>query len=229
MNNIDEIIFDTILKEAVHANFRARMDAMPSEEQLRKEYAPSPEHVRKMKKLFAWERRRDFTRKLIAITKAAAVALCVGVAILFSVLMFAPEVRAAVHGTIVRFFEGFTQVRFGESTPTDRTADSFSLGFIPGGYELISSEEVGDGIFEIYSDNDGNLLFFDIHPADSLASDTDHREYRTEIHFGVVFHILESSSNDYDSTVLWEQEGFIFVLIGRNTVDELLEMAFSLE
>jgi hypothetical protein len=230
MNNIGDIALDAMIKEAVIANFEERMAAMPSEEQLRKGYTPSPEHVRKMKKLFAWEKRRDFRRKVMPITKAAAVILCVTTTVMFAALMFAPEVRAAVYGTFVRFFEGFAQVEFSETPETtDRTADSFRLGFFPHGYELMVREELNEGIFTVYSDAEGNLLFFEFHPLDSPAFDTDHREYRAEFHFGIVFHIFESSNMDNHSNISWEQGGFMFNLTGIIPVSELLEMALSLE
>jgi len=229
MNNIGDIFLDTIIREALIANIRDEMNALPSEEELREKYPPSPEHVRKMKKLFAWERRRDFRKRVMPITKAAAVFLCVATTILFSALMFSPEVRAAVHGTIVRFFEGFAQVEFSEPVVEDRTSNSFTLGYILDGYELISREEVGYGIFEIYSDDEGNLLFFTLQPSDSPALDIDHREYRTETHLGIDFHIFESLNVEYDTNIVWEQDSFIFSLTGIILVNELLEMALSVE
>lgn len=229
MNNIGDIVLEAMIKEAVIANFEERMAAMPTEEQLRKEYTPSPEHVRKMKKLFAWERRCDFRKKAMMIAKAAVIVLCVTTTVLFSALMFNSEVRAAVRGTIVRFFEGFAQVELSNSETPNRTVDSFSLGYLPNGYELISSEDVGEGIFEIYSDADGNLLFFDIGLPDSIFSDTDHREYREEDHKGIAFHIFESPNTEYDSTLIWEQDGFMFNLTGIIPIEELLKMALSLE
>jgi hypothetical protein len=229
-SNIGDIVLEAMIKEAVIANFEERMAAMPSEEQLRKEYTPSPEHVRKMKKLFAWEKRRDFRRKAMPITKAAAVVLCVATTVLFGILLTSSEVRAAVRGTFVRFFEGFAQVEFSKTPETnDRTADSFRLGFIPHGYELMGSEELFEGIFTIYSDDEGHLLFFEIKNPDSPAFDTDYGEYRTETHNGVVYHVFESRESDYYSSVSWVQYGFMFVLTGVIPVDELLEMALSLE
>jgi hypothetical protein len=232
MNNISDIVLDAMIKEAVTANFKAKMNAMPSEEELREKYPPSPEHVRKMKKLFAWEKRRDFRKKVMPITKAAAVFLCVATTLLFSALMFSPEVRAAVHGTIVRFFEGFAQVEFVDSeTPevTNRTVDSFSLRFIPDGYELINSEELGDGIFMMFGNSEGNLILFEIQPPGAIYSDTDRRDYREEVYSGITYHVFESLNEETNSNIDWEQDGFMFGLIGTISVTELLEMAFSLE
>jgi hypothetical protein len=228
-SNIGDIALDIMIKEAVIANFNARMEALPSEEEMRKMNPPSPEHIRKMKKLFAWEKRRDFTKKMLVHTKAAALVLCVATAIFFSALMFNPEVRASVRGVIVQFFELFARVEYAPSEDTDRTAGSFVLGYIPDVYELISDEELGHGKFKVYSDSSEILLFFNVQPPDVYSGDTEQREYRHETHEGVIYHIFESRYGYVFSTVTWEQYEFMFILQGQITVDELMKMALSLE
>jgi hypothetical protein len=94
---------------------------------------------------------------------------------------------------------------------------------------LLNSEELGYGIFAIYGDSEGNLLFFEIQPPGSPAGDIDNRDYRVEIHLGIVYHIFEANDSDFPSTITWVQDNFMFGLIGVIAVDELLEMALSLE
>jgi hypothetical protein len=229
MSNIGDIILDAMIKEAVIANFHDEMNAMPSEEQLRKEFAPSPEHVRKMKKLFAWEKRRDFTRKLLVHTKAAALVLCVATAVFFSALMFNPEVRASVRGAIVQFFELFARVEFAEPNKPDRETGSFVLGYIPVGYEQISREEFGKSVMTIYSDSTGNMLIFNINPVDSHAGDIEHSDYREETHAGITYSIYEAHTSEDYTDIVWVQDNFMFGLTGIISVEELIKMALSLE
>jgi hypothetical protein len=229
MNNIGDIVLDAMIKEAVIANFNERMVAMPSEEELRKEFAPSPEHVRKMKKLFAWERRRDFTKKLLVHAKAAALVLCVATAVFFSALMFNPEVRASVRGAIVQIFELFARVEYTPGEDTDRTAGSFKLEYIPDGYEQISFEEYGDSAMTIYVSENGEMLMFDVHLPDMNAIDIEHRDYRLEMHGRTDYYIFDAHNLDDYSHVVWEMGGFMLNLTGVISADTLLEMALSIE
>ena len=227
MNDIGNIALDSILKEAVTANFYAKLEALPSEEQLRNDFPPSSEHVRKMEKLFRWQKNREFTRSLLRYGKVAVLVLCVATSVLFSVLMFNPQVRAVVHDTIVQFFEKFARVEFSEPDDTNRTAGSFVLLYIPDGYEQMSYEEHGDSLLIVYEGKNEDILIFSVNPNDTHAVDSEHRSYRIESHSDIEFYIYESHDTDYFSDIIWTQDDFMFTLTGTLPVDELLKMALS--
>ena len=229
MNDIENIMLDSMLREAVTANFHAKIKALPSEEEMRKLNPPSPEHVYKMKKLFRWERRHDIAKKLLPMTKAAVLAVCVATSILFSALMFNAQVRAAVRDSIVQFFELFTRIEFTETDKGEKVATDFVLRYIPDGYEQVKSDGHGDTSLTIYGDADDYVIFFNVSPTDTYAGDTENRDYRTESHNGIEYHIYESHAIDNYSDVVWAQDGYMFSLNGVISIDELLKMAYSLE
>jgi hypothetical protein len=184
-----------------------------------------------MKKLFAADKRRETRITVIKWSKVAAAAVCITTTVFFGTLLTSSEVRAAVHGAIVRFFEGFAQVEFAEpETPAtiDRVATDFALKFTPDGYGLISSDELEHGIFNMFGDSEGNLLIWSINTIDSApAVDTDHADYRSETREGIEYHIFESQSEDNFSVIVWTQDGFVFSLTGLLDIDELMKMAIS--
>jgi hypothetical protein len=227
--DINDILLDAVIKEAVYNNFYAKMNALPTEEEARKLYPPSPEHVRKMKKLFAWEKRRNLTRKMLVHAKAAVLVLCVATAVFFSALMFNPQVRAAVHGAIVQFFELFARVEFTEPQDTDREAGSFVLEYIPDEYKQINFEEYGESAMTIYINENGDMIIFNVLLPDMSSVDIELRDYRLEIYNGIDYHIFEAHSTDDYSYVVWETGGFMFNLTGVVSVDILLEMALSVK
>jgi hypothetical protein len=229
MNDIRSIVFDAILKEAVTANFRAKMEAMPSEEEIRREHPLSERHIRRMKTLFAWERRQVTLKKLWSISKAALIFLCVLTTITFALLMTNPTVRAAVRDAIVRVLEGFTSVEFtGTDTPT-KDARDFSPRYVPQGYTQFSVEEYGDNCLTIYMDADSNILMLDIGLPGFHAVDTDHREYYTKMQDGIEYHIYEARDTELYSNIVWSSDGHSFRLSGVVPIDELLKMALSME
>lgn len=229
MTDVGAIVFDAMLKEAVTANFHNKMRAMPPEEELLRKYPPSAEHICKMNSLFLQERRRETIKIRLNYAKVAVFILCLASTILFSILMFNPQVRAVVRDAIVQFFDGFARIEYNEPDETPKTAQSFTPGYLPEGYELIKTEEYGDNCFVIYEDADGNRLMLNISPADSHMGDTDNRVYRTEIHEGVTYHIFEAHDADDYSTITWSKEGFMFSLTGAVPLEELMNTAHSLE
>jgi hypothetical protein len=92
MNNIGDVVFDAMLKEAVIADFRAEMEAMPSEEEILRDHPYSEEHNRRMKALFASERRRTAVARLWSFAKAAVIFISVFATLAFALLMTNPEV-----------------------------------------------------------------------------------------------------------------------------------------
>ena len=230
MADVNSIVFDAMLKEAVTANFRKRMNAMPSEEELLRKHPPSAEHIYKMNLLFTRERRRIAAKKLLAFTKVAVFFLCIVSTVLFSILMFNPHVRAAVRDAIVEFFDGFNRIEFIESDEdVSRSAESFTPGYVPDGYELISVEEYGDSSFTVYADGGGRMLMLNVALADTHMGNLDDREYRAEIHDGVTYHVYETSTSDDYSDIAWIQSGFMFFLSGEISIEGLMEVALSIK
>jgi len=229
MNNIENIVFESMLQKAVTSNLHNKIKAMPPEEELLQKYPPSAEHIRKMKSLFFKERRMDVMKKLRSFTKAAVLFLCIATTFLFAVLMFNPHVRAAVRDTFVQFFEGFTRIEFNNHNGTIKDIQSFNAKYIPEGYVQTNVEDYGDSRLIIYVDEGGNMLMLNIGFPDLHTGDVDNRDYRIEVHEHISYHIFEAYVFDDFSNVTWIQEGFMFNLTGAASVEELLKIAWSLE
>jgi hypothetical protein len=229
MAETGSVIFDVMLKEAVTENFRERMNAMPSEEELLRAHPPSEEHTRKMNALFARERRRSAARKVWSFTKAAVMFVCVLAAIAFALLMANPEIRAAVWDVIIQVREGHLRIVFTETGTPSREARDFSLKYIPEGYTLESVDEYGPNCMTIYMDADGKMLVLNVSLPDAQGFDNENLEFYTETHDGITYYIFESYDiEQYQSGIAWMNEGFVFNVSGMFPIHELFEIAFSL-
>jgi hypothetical protein len=229
MSDIGNIVFDAMLKEAVTANFRAKMEALPSEDEIRREHPLSERHIQRMKKLFAQERRQAALKKVWSFAKAALIFLCILSTLTFALLMTNPSVRAAVRDAIVKVWEGFTSVEFTNKDKPAKEARDFSLGYIPKGYTKLSIEEYGDNCLTIYTDAEGNMLMLDVAFPIYYAVDNDHREYYSIVQGGIEYHVFEAPDTENYSQIIWESDGFSFELTGIISVDELHKMALSVE
>jgi hypothetical protein len=226
---MNDVIFDTLLKEAVAENFREKMEAMPSEEELLRENPPSAHHIRRMKAIFAMERRMKIRTPVFKVAKAAVYVVCVIAALTFALLLTNPGVRAAVREAIVTFWGKFASVEFPEAETPSKSIQDFSLQYIPEGYSLDSTVENGETLLTFYMDANGDMLILDISPPNSYAIDSEHQNYRTETVDGVVYHVFESTKSGDSTNIIWESEGFSFQLNGILSADELLRSAISLE
>lgn len=141
MDNIGDVVFDAMLKEAVTANFRAEMEGIPSGDELERSF--SDRHIRKMKALFAYERRQIIVKKVWSFAKAAALFFCILTTITFLLL-------AAINP------EGLTGIF---STGTDTPAEVSAVVFhaVKNEYHDYHTE-THDGIeYHIYTSLDVNL------------------------------------------------------------------------
>ena len=228
MSNVTSLLFDIMLKEAVKADFEAEIESLPPEDEILSNHPLSEEHTRKMKALFAWERRKVITRHLWSYAKVAVIFLCILSTVTFSLLMISPEVRAAVRNAIVRVWEGFTSVEFTDNNTPSKESKDFSPEYIPQGYALLSVDEFGDSYIMVYIDDDSNMLMLEISSTDSHAVDNENREFYEEQHNGVEFYIYESVDiKRISSVVVWTQEGFSFSLSGVIPIDALIRVAVS--
>jgi len=230
MSDVTSLLLDIMLREAVKADFEAELESLPTEDEILNNYPLSEEHTRKMKALFAWERRKVTTRHLWSYTKVAAIFLCILSTVTFSLLMISPEVRAAVRNAIVRVWEGFTSVVFTDNNTPSKESKDFSPEYIPQGYALLSADEFGDSCIMVYIDEESNMLILEISSTDSHAVDNENREYYEERHNEVELFIYESVDIErVSSVIVWTQEGFSFSLSGVVPIDALIKVAFSVK
>jgi hypothetical protein len=227
--DINNVVFDAILKEAVALNFRAKMEAMPSEEELFRENPPSARHIRRMNAIFALERRMRVRARLFKYAKTAMYIICITATLTFAVLMTNPNVRAAVKEAIVKFWEGFTSVEYITADVFGKSAKDFSLTYIPAGYAIESIVESGESCLTIYADEDGKMLIMDAGPSGFNAVDSAHQDYYTKTVSGVTYHVFASVKSGDDTVIVWDYGGYSFQLSGLFTADELMRSAVSLD
>ncbi|MCL2083384.1 MAG: DUF4367 domain-containing protein [Oscillospiraceae bacterium] len=230
MSESNDAVFEAMMKEAVAANFRAKMNAMPSKEETLREHPFSEHHNRRMEKLFALERRTPFVQNFRTLAKAACLVLCAAAVLFSAVLAVNPQVRAAVWETIVRFFDRHIEIEYREpDTSTTKTAQDFTPQYLPQGYTLTHEEDLGDIYTAIYGTADGGMIVFGVNPPGLFNVDSEYLSYYTETHGGITYHINESPDAERYSVVAWLQDDFMFDLNGSVSIDELLSMAQSVE
>jgi len=226
MSNINNHLFEAMLRQAVIQNSKNQMAALPSEEELAKIYTFSDEHNRKMKKLFAADKRRETVVVIFKWSKVVAIAVCVSVTLMFGTLLTSAEFREAVGNVIITWFDKFTKFQSQDSQFTER---EWLLEYLPEGFSLHDSYRVGDIKGVEYNNSNGVTIEFSYSPSDfSTSVDNEDREYEILLENNIYYHVFETTINDNKSNIIiWDMEEYRFTVMGNCDIEELLKIAFS--
>ena len=93
---IDDTLFETLFRQAVIDDYYQEICAQLLQEKHEQVTSLTPEFDLRMKKLLAQEGKKDFIRITLSYSKKVAAAFVIVMAVLFGILLFHTEVRAAV-------------------------------------------------------------------------------------------------------------------------------------
>ncbi len=128
----------------------------------------------KLRKSLSFVTENPVLRRTVA---AILIAGCVG----FAGLVSMPEVRAAVGGAVVRFFEKYVSLDFTSpgSESINYDEDKYTFGYIPEGFEL--TKESGNSISKEYryENNDGKrfMISYSMSSATLIENDIENSTY----------------------------------------------------
>ena len=223
---INDSVFEALFRQAVIDNFNEELDSLPPDEELAKIYTFSPEHENRMRRLFTLEARKERTRTVIRWSRRAVAVIVIAVTIIFSTLMFVPQVRAAVAQTIIEWCDKF--VRFTSRAPEEAKMD-LAPGYIPDGFNEIIRDESDTITTVIYENEDDMLLIFQASVASgSLSVDNENSNYEMCLIDDIEYHIFTSTVEAEDSLVVWETKDQRYTISSMISIEEILAMATSI-
>jgi len=220
-------IFDALFGQAVIDNFYEEYNAFPPLEELAKEYTFSEKHEKRMKALFARNERKERFINFMYVGRKVAAVILILFTMFVGALMFNPEVRAVVSNTIISWYNEF--VKF---ISPDVETEGYNMipTYIPIGFYEMYYEEINDTTMIIYVNERGETILFKAsRAAGALYSDSEHASYELFEYEGILYHILSSLAVDEDNTIIWEVNGWRYVLLSIISIESLQEMALSLE
>jgi hypothetical protein len=226
MTNDD--FFEGRLRQAVIKNHNNEMKALISEVETGEKHVFSELLNKKMKKLFAANKRREVFTIVYKWSKVAVVAVCVSATLVFGTLLTSAEVRKAVGDVIVTWFEKFTKFQSPEIS-NDFTEREWEPEYLPEGFELTQTlGETGS----MYTKSEDIRIIFSYNNSDSSTSvDNEDMTYSTFIENGTVYHLFETTIKDNynDNIIVWDMDGYRFTVFGNYAIDELLKIALSVK
>ena len=223
-------ILDKVLYEHAAEARNIWLSTMPKKATI-PQHQFSARFKRKMKTLLKEQRRSPKTNKAIRYMRRTAAAVMIALAILFSFAMTVSAFRERVIEVVVNVFNDLTDYRFVSIETESREFPEIEFGYLPddmqesyreslNGHELIVYEGVGERSFELTRDQllagGGYRKYLD----------TEDSEYET-----FFIHGEEAYANYKNGcgTIIWTSGDILYTLYGDIPLDELKEIAFSIQ
>lgn len=229
-SEIGDAVFEALFRQAVIDDYVEEIQSIPPNEVLAKEYTLSPAFELRMKRLFALDRRKDIYRALIKYTKKVAVFLLILISLFFSVLLFNPEIRAAVRKVVIEWYEQFTSFSFNGEISQNKP-DILRPIYIPEGYAE-DSVKTYNNITDIIFINDAKeQIRYSYRSGENtvnISSDNENHiinEITINGRTAIVMNELRESSNN---GVIYQYNGYVIEIWGKIEVDEILKMIESI-
>lgn len=226
MRQIDINIVEAIIRSAVVDNHNEELRQL---EEDTGSISYSDVHEKRMKQLFAHAQVKRSIIHVWVITKKAATAAAILVAVLSSIMLFNPKIQAAVMEVITEFFSQFTSFRFDNSEEETMGYVEWGLGWLPELFSETYREYDGGESRATYTDSSGKTIRFTAIPTKNrqINVDNEHSEYSVKTTDGVEYHIFTSFSDEAPSVIIWVNKGYSFSVSSYCDVDTLEMMAFS--
>jgi len=225
-----EELFDALLKMAVSDALKKDMDALPSNEELNKNFKSSQELNKRIKKIIFQGKIKSKTKHYVKSIRKLAACFIV-ILVLSSIALLSVEAtRNIIYNALIDKFGNYTQIQFQDSV-TEKKINSYRPSYLPKGFKEITNQTYGNTILQIYSNESNDEIVFKQRPAEEGAAliDNENTKYEEVEISGNTAYLFEALMKEDYSVLLWQAEGTVFELTSQISGDELIRIGNSLE
>ncbi|MCR6545521.1 DUF4367 domain-containing protein [Dehalobacterium formicoaceticum] len=232
-NNLDDKLFDAMLKIAVEKAFEQEMDELPSCEEMNAQYKPSPNLDKRIRKLIS---RHRFNKKVSSWKKTAmrvAASAAIVIVVSGTILLSAEATRNYIFNAAIRWQEDHFSIQHGDNDNNNGVIDEkiYRPAYLPAGFMETSFNAIGDIIKITYENDSGMTIILKQSPAQSSHILVDHEDKKYSVIKinGKEAYLFETTKDDKNNLILWESQGIIFMISSEIESAELISMAESIQ
>ena len=218
-----EKAFDILLKSGTEEAARRIADetAEPSEE-----IEFSKEHLKKMKAIFAAEKRKQRRKKLARFTKVAACVAAAAIIVSGTAIFSVDAFRIKFMNFIYEKDKPNSDIYFGDNVVETYEDDYIYLGYIPAGFHLERcTSKQGDCLMNFA--NEDNYFSVSVSNKDGLLNiDTENAEVESTSVNGLDAFF---STNNRVNILVWSDNSLKFSIDGTVSKDEIMKIAENLK
>lgn len=139
-----------------------------------------------------------------------------------------PEVQAEIIDPCIQWFRTHVTFSYTEHASTESTGFDSGLrpGYLPEGYTLYNCVEGEDFIRLDYS-NGKDQLYIDYGLSQEIIVDAEHRHAHPEFIDSFQGHLWLQVDSEHDNALQWEDDQYVFVILGNVDEQELVKIAES--
>jgi hypothetical protein len=217
-----------MLRIAAGEAFEKEMSELPSEEELNKEYKPSPELDRRIDDILKDSLRKSKRHGRVKKFRRAAACVCVFFAVSAAVLMSVSATRTAIFNAFMNIREKYTEIQFKDS---EKDGGLYRPAYLPEGFSESSNVTFSKATMLTYTNEAGEEILFTQAPADtgSLSVDNETMTYLEVKINGEAAYLFVSQSEDDINILVWETNGVMLELTSKISSDELVKIAENIK
>ena len=225
-NNFEYEIWESLLKAAVIKNSLDELENY-SPEEISKTTLPA-NYDQKMQRLVQRLHYKNAIRNSLFYVKKIVVLLFILMGISFLFLLHFDEVRATCHDVITYIYEKY--ILFQHEADLGEELTSVKLGYIPEGFSLSEETLSESGYDAVYSNSQGDMLFFESTPYKHISqADNEHYDiYEVKIgHYTGQF--FNSTDERFPNILYWQNETEYYCLEAPLPEDEIKKIAENIK
>jgi hypothetical protein len=220
-------MLEAVFRQAVIDNFEREIDELSREGDARTDNF-AERHEKRMAALFARENKKDSFRRTFRTARRFAAVAAVLLFIVNAALLFTPDVREAVGNAFIQWFGEYTKFDATDSENADNDNWVPLPQSIPVGFVLTNESQSATIKTFVYSNSDGRAIALTRVPADnSISVNNENVEYGQTIYGETVYHTFAAINEDYNSSVVWDGDGYRYCVRGTMPLAVLLEVAYT--
>lgn len=234
---INDELFDAILKVAAKDAMHREMDEMPSLEELNAMYPTSQAFDKKVYGIIKKENLSDNRKARIAtgikvvrsFAKVAAV-LCIAIVVSFSALMTSARSRNYILNLLIDIRTDHVGFDFGQGEDVPVVSAELPIGYIPEGFTLTDSHNI-EGILSLFiftNGQGGDIVVEKSTLVGSRGTGTTGREFSIIEFRGQEAYLFEAVEDDARNQIAWIYSDNIMISVSTTlSLDELFRIAES--
>lgn len=225
-NNFEYEIWESLLKAAVIKNSLDELENY-SPEEISKTTLPA-HYDQKMQRLVQRLHYKNAIRNSLFYVEKIVVLLFILMGISFLFLLHFDEVRATCHDVITYIYEKY--ILFQHEADLGEELTSVKLGYIPEGFSLSEETLSESGYDAVYSNSQGDMLFFESTPYKHISqADNEHYDiYEVKIgHYTGQF--FNSTDERFPNILYWQNETEYYCLEAPLPEDEIKKIAENIK
>jgi hypothetical protein len=221
-----------MFRQAIIDDYNEEIDSIPTNDKLMEKLSFSPEFEIRMNKLFAKERRRELFNRVLFYSKQIAAMFILTLAVVFSLLLINPEVRAAVKSIVIEWRDKFTSIIF-QSNKSSNMSDEkeWQFEYLPFGYQEDKIDKFGLITNVEYVNEQDQFIYFSYQPDgvnSNISIDNENHEIESTMINGASGYIAKATDDDYENGIIWTMNGYTFSLWSQLQMDELIKIVESI-